>query len=127
MHELSITEEILRIVTTHAQQAGVARVTDIYLVIGDLTSFIDDSIQFYFELLSPGTLAEGAALHFRRIKTRFRCRRCGQEFEPEGHNWTCPACGALGGDVTAGKEFYVESIEVIDKITGTEEAALGDR
>lgn len=112
MHELPVTEDILRIVTEHAQKANAAHVTRINLVIGELTSFIDDSIQFYFEMLSPGTPAEGATLHFQRIKTRFRCRRCAQEFTPEGRNWTCPACGALGGDVIAGKEFYVESIEV---------------
>ncbi|HQE93201.1 MAG TPA: hydrogenase maturation nickel metallochaperone HypA [Anaerolineae bacterium] len=112
MHELSITEDILRIVSEHAQKAGATRVTRINLVIGDLTSFIDDSIQFYFGVLSTGTPAAGALLHFQRIKTRFRCRQCGQEFEPEDRNWMCPACGALGGDVIAGKEFYVDSIEV---------------
>ncbi len=112
MHELPVTEDILRIVADHAQKAGATRVTRINLVIGELTSFIDDSIQFYFEMLAPGTPAEDATLHFQRIKTRFRCHRCGQEFEPEGRNWTCPACSALGGDVIAGKEFYVESIEV---------------
>ncbi len=105
MHELSVTEDILRIVTAHAQKAGAVHVTRINLVIGDLTSFIDDSIQFYFALLSPGTPAEGAEL-------RFRCRKCAQAFEPEDRDWTCPACGALGGDIIAGKEFYVESIEV---------------
>jgi len=112
MHEMAVTQSILRIVTEHAGKAQATQVTDIHLVIGELTSFIDDSIQFYFDILAPGTLAEGAALHFRRIKTRFRCRQCHTEFEPENRNWTCPACGAMGGDVIAGKEFYVESIEI---------------
>ncbi len=112
MHELPVTEDILRIVAEHAQKAGAMHVTRINLVIGDLTSFIDDSIQFYFGMLSPGSPAEGAELHFQRIKTRFRCRKCSQEFEPEDRNWICPACGALGGDVITGKEFYIESIEV---------------
>lgn len=112
MHELPVTEDILRIVDEHAKRNGASRVTDIYLVIGELSSFIDDSIQFYFDLLSPDTLSEGAELHFKRIKTRFRCRKCGHEFEPEDRNWLCPKCHALGGDVIAGKEFYVESIEV---------------
>ena len=112
MHEMSITEDILRIVMQHAHKAGATRITHIHLVIGELASFIDDSIQFYFEILSPDTPAEGAELHFERIKTRFRCRQCGHEFEPENRNWTCPSCSALGGDVIAGKEFYVESIEV---------------
>ncbi len=110
MHELAVTEDILRIVQEHA---GQAQVTDIHLVIGDLASFVDDSIQFYFDLLAPDTVAEEAKLHFHRVKTRFRCRQCQTEFEPEGRNWICPACGAMGGDVIAGKEFYVESIEVV--------------
>ena len=114
MHEMSITQELLRIVTEHAQQAEVTQVTEIQIVIGELASFIDDSIQFYFDILSPGTVAEGAALQFRRIKTRFRCRQCGTEFEPVNRNWVCPSCQALGGDVIAGKEFYVESITVAD-------------
>lgn len=112
MHELSITEEIMRIVSEHAGRADATSVTDIDIVIGELASFIDDSIQFYFNVLSPGTVAEGAELHFRRIKTRFRCRQCGQEFEPVDRNWICPSCSALGGDVIAGKEFYIESITI---------------
>jgi hydrogenase nickel incorporation protein HypA/HybF len=112
VHELAVTQDVLRIVTEHAEKAGATRVTDIHLVIGELASFVDDSIQFYFDMFSPDTVAEGATLHFHRVNTRFRCRACGAEFEPEGRNWICPACGALGGDVIAGKEFYVESIEV---------------
>lgn len=109
MHELPVTEEILRIAAQHAEGK---RVTAIHLVIGELTSFIDDAIQFYFDLLAPGTVAEGARLHFQRVPVRFRCRRCETEFAPTAVDWHCPACGVLGGEVITGKEFYVESIEV---------------
>ncbi len=109
MHELPVTEEILRIAAQHASEQ---RITDIHLVIGELSSFIDDSIQFYFDLLAPGTVAEGATLHFKRIPVRFRCRACAAEFAPTALDWHCPVCNALGGDVIAGKEFYVESIEI---------------
>ncbi len=112
MHEMAVTEDILRIVREYAEREGAAKVTDVYLVIGELSSFVDDSIQFYFDLLTPETIAAGARLHFDRIKTRFRCRSCGHEFEPTEQDWLCPNCKALGGDVIAGKEFYVESIEI---------------
>lgn len=112
MHELSVTEEILRIAVEHAGQAGARRITDINLVIGALSSVVDDSVQFYFDFLSPDTLAEGARLHFERIEARLRCRMCGQEFTPRGMDWNCPRCDAVGGEVVAGKEFYVDSIEV---------------
>lgn len=112
MHELAITEDILRVAVEHAQRAGAQRITVINLVIGDLSSIVDDSVQFYFDFLSPGTLAEGAQLHFERVAARFRCRECGQEFTPQDRDWRCPRCQVVGGEVIAGKEFYVDSIEV---------------
>ena len=112
MHELSITQNILDIVTEHAQRASARKVTAINLVVGDLTGFVDDSIQFYFDMLSPETLAAGARLVIRRFPARVRCRACGEEFGPKDLNWACPSCSALGGEVLAGREFTVESIEV---------------
>jgi hydrogenase nickel incorporation protein HypA/HybF len=112
MHELAITEEILRIAVEHAERASAKRITDISLVVGDLSSVVDDSVQFYFDFLNPGTLAEGAQLHFTRIKARLKCRKCGQEFEPEGMDWHCPNCDAIGGDIVAGKEFFLDNIQV---------------
>ena len=112
MHELSITRNVLDIVIKHAEQAEAQRVRAINLVVGDLTGFVDDSIQFYFDMLSPDTLAEGARLNIQRIQPRVRCRACGEEFIPQDFNWACPKCLAIGGDVLSGREFMVESIEV---------------
>jgi len=112
MHELSITEDVLRIATQHAKQAQATRVTRINLVVGDLSSIVDDSVQFYFDFLSRGTIAEGARLHFCRIAPRLRCRLCATEFPMRDMDWTCPGCGAVGGDVVSGREFFLESIEV---------------
>jgi hydrogenase nickel incorporation protein HypA/HybF len=113
MHELAVTQSILDIALRHARQADAHRIVAIHLVIGDLTGFVDDSIQFYFDFLSRDGLAQGARLEIDRIPPRARCRSCCAEYAPPNSRlWTCPECGALGGDVTAGKEFYVASIEV---------------
>ncbi len=112
MHELSVTESILEIVQQKAAQAGASRIAGINLVLGSWSGFVDDCIQFYFDILSEGTLAEGAALSFQRIPTCFHCRSCGAEFSPHEYDWSCPQCGSLGGELIAGREFYVESIEV---------------
>ena len=42
MHELSVTENILIIASSHAQKAGALKVTDIYIVIGRLSSIVDE-------------------------------------------------------------------------------------
>jgi hydrogenase nickel incorporation protein HypA/HybF len=117
MHELAVTEQVLDVVLRHAEQAKASRVNRIELVIGDMTSFVDDSIQFFFDSLSEGTIAQGAQLVFRRVPVRIRCRQCGTEFEPGSVDWRCPSCAAFAGEVLAGREFYVDSIE-IDEIPG---------
>jgi hydrogenase nickel incorporation protein HypA/HybF len=113
MHELPITQSILEIADRHLAAAGARRITRIWLVVGDLTGFVPDSIQFYFDILSQGTPAEGARLVIERRPGQIRCRSCCQVYEPvDGQIWICPTCGTLGGEVLAGKEMYVESIEV---------------
>ena len=113
MHELSVTQSILDIALRHAERANARRILGINLVIGDLTGFVDDSIQFYFDFLSQETLAQGAQLNFERIAPRARCHACGAEYAPpDSRLWVCPECEALGGEVVAGREFSVASIEV---------------
>jgi len=113
MHELSVTQSILDIALRHAERAGAQRVLAINLVIGELTGFVDDSIQFYFDFLSKDTLAQNARLHIERIAPQARCHACGAEYAPpDSRLWTCPECDALGGVVIAGREFSVASIEI---------------
>ncbi len=112
MHELAVTESILAITLKHAEQAAAQKVTDIYLVIGQLSSIVDDSVQFYWDMISENTLAQGARLHFNRIAARMKCMSCGQEFEMERRLEPCPACQSYSLQVIAGEEFYVDSIEV---------------
>ncbi len=112
MHELSVTESILDIVCRHASEAGAQRVIRIHLVIGDLASIVDDSVQFYFDFMSEETCARGAELVFARIPTRLECRACGHAWTPASGDWACPNCAAMAARVVAGNEFYVDSIEV---------------
>jgi hydrogenase nickel incorporation protein HypA/HybF len=113
MHELSITQSIIDIALRHAERAGAQRILAINLVIGELTGFVDDSIQFYFDFLAKDGLAQDARLHFERIPARARCRECGAEYTPPNSRlWACPECEALGGDIIAGREFSVASIEI---------------
>jgi hydrogenase nickel incorporation protein HypA/HybF len=113
MHELAVTQSILEIALRHAEKAGAQRILAINLVIGELTGFVDDSIQFYFDFMSKDTPAQDARLTFERIAPRARCQECSIEYAPPNSRlWTCPGCGALGGEVIAGREFSVASIEI---------------
>ena len=112
MHELPVTRSILEIVEQSAAQANASHITRIDLVVGAWSGLVDDSIQFYFDILSEGTRAERAVLCFQHMPARFRCRTCKTEFAPADDDWRCPQCSGLGGELMAGREFYVASIEV---------------
>ncbi len=112
MHELPVTESVRDIVVRHAEQAGARRVNEIYLVIGELASIVDDSVQFYWDIIAKGSLAEGARLHFRRIPAEMRCQDCQTVFQPPEDSYDCPNCHSSRVMVSAGREFFVESIDI---------------
>ena len=113
MHELPITQSILEIALRHAESAQAVRITDLYLVIGQLSSVIDDSIQFHWEILSQGTLAEGSQLHFERVPAKLACGECGNQYTLEDGTLTpCPQCNSLQVKVIEGEEFRLDSIQI---------------
>jgi hydrogenase nickel incorporation protein HypA/HybF len=112
MHELSITESILDIALRHAKDAQASKITDIYLVIGQLSSVVDNSVQFYWDIISNDTLAEGSKLHFKRIPTEMQCQDCKNLYRPSENEFACPNCHSMNIKIISGNEFYLESIGV---------------
>ena len=53
MHELAVTQSTLDLALKYA---GGRRITAIYLVVGELSSIVDDSVQFYWDFISRDTL-----------------------------------------------------------------------
>lgn len=112
MHELSVTESILDICLTHAKKAEAKRVSDIFIVIGRLSSIVDDSVQFYWDIISKDTLCQGAMLHFQREPARLKCNACGLEYDIDGELIPCPDCKGYDIRVISGNQFFVDSIEI---------------
>lgn len=114
MHELAITEQIAKIANEHGVKNKASQITDLYLVIGELSTVIDDSVQFYWDLITENTLCEGAKLHFKRIPAVFRCRDCNKEYNLDhGELTPCPHCQSSSMDILQGKEFHLDSINII--------------
>jgi hydrogenase nickel incorporation protein HypA/HybF len=119
MHELAAVTALLQVALDTAIEAGARRVLAVDIVVGDLTSMVDDSVQFYFDLLSRDTAAAGAVLRFRREPAIAACRDCGGR-EPVRPPLSpmCAHCGSHAVEVTGGRQFHVESVEVSDEGSG---------
>ena len=115
MHELPITEGILKIVLKHAEMNHVRKVVTIHLQIGKLSDLEDDWIQRYFDYLSKGSLAEGAKLKIERTPIIMQCLACSNSYEAEMEKMgdlVCPACGQKGGTLVSGREYTIKEMEV---------------
>lgn len=120
MHELAITQAILDTALRHAAQAQVTTIHALYLRLGELSGLATDSIQFYFDLISRDTCAQGAQLHFTRFPPRAKCRACSATrdltFDPNG--WSrefaklenC-VCGANDYSLDGGTGRYLDEME----------------
>jgi hydrogenase nickel incorporation protein HypA/HybF len=111
MHEMSIMSYLLEAVEQEAERVGARKVVGINLVIGERASVIDDSLLFCFDMLTPGTVVEGAQVHIRRTRMRFQCDADGP-YTREGDDFRCPRCQTVGRVTEEGSELLVESIEV---------------
>ena len=115
MHELPVTESILKVVLKHAEKNNVRQVVAIHLQIGKLSDLEDEWIQRYFDYLSKDTLAQGAKLKIERMPIMVQCSDCSTSYEAEATNLgelICPACGGKNMTLVSGREYYIKEMEV---------------
>ena len=112
MHELYATQAILERAIQKAGEQNAKRITDAYLVVGEISTYADDSVQFYWDEISKGTIAEAAALHFRHVPAELQCMACFTKYHPPEGEIICPNCGSTGAKIVAGEEFYMEALDV---------------
>ena len=115
MHELSVTQGILEIALDYAARNQATKIVEINLQIGEITDFDDEWIQRYFDFISEETIARGAKLRITRIPAQMHCARCSFVFPLDRSTWNtqCPSCQSKESHLISGREFRVESLEVI--------------
>ena len=113
MHELGIAEGILGSAVTAARDAEAVRINTVTVTIGELTEVMEDALQFAWDAICPGTLAEGATLEVHMTRARSRCAECGSEFEHGRYDGSkCPSCGSMFVQLLTGRELKIDSIDI---------------
>jgi hydrogenase nickel incorporation protein HypA/HybF len=109
VHELSIAQAIVEIVSRQARGRNVYRVE---LKVGHLRQVVPSALEFAFELLTDGTALKGAELVIEEVPVRGRCRACGAETTMTGFPLQCASCGRVDVELVAGEELLVDALEV---------------
>jgi hydrogenase nickel incorporation protein HypA/HybF len=109
---MGVTTEILRAVLDASTNAGATRINTVHVTIGELTEIVPDALQFSWEALTPGTLAEGSTLVIRETGGRSVCLQCSEEFDHGRFDRRCTACGSFATKVCVGDELLIDDVDV---------------
>ncbi len=112
MHELSIAAGIVAQVAGIGPDVAGRRIVAVTLRVGRLASVHADALRFSFDVVRQDTPLAGATLKIVDVPVRIWCPSCAAEVELPGiQRFVCPACGTRSGDIRAGRELDLESIE----------------
>lgn len=116
MHELSVAHAIVSTVV-EALPEPAPRVTEVRLVIGELSGVVPQALQFAYDVAAEGTPLADAILVIDRAPIRVMCPTCGEQPIESARDFRCPVCSAPCGDVIGGKELEVVSVTLDDPAT----------
>ena len=111
MHELSLVESIKDIALRHGRLERASRILSLRVVIGGLSSHVEDAIVMFWDEISSGTEA-GARLEFVHVPGELLCLHCLKTFAVRGTGFRCPDCDNEWVRPIAGEDCYLDSIQV---------------
>ena len=112
MHEVGLMQDTLNLALEEARRAGATRIHRLMMQIGRLSGVVPEALEFAFEILAKGTMADGATLEIEQVPIVCYCAGCAREFQPPTMICECPACGNPSLDVRRGREIQLSSLEV---------------
>jgi hydrogenase nickel incorporation protein HypA/HybF len=112
MHEIGIMEHTLAMAITSAKEQNANRINKITMNIGKLSGVIPDALEFAFEVLRQGTIAENATLTIKTIPVVCYCDSCQENFSPPEWFFECPHCHQFSNHILQGKEMELMSVEI---------------
>lgn len=115
MHELSLAEEIVRMVESSAAREQFSRVATLKLEAGALAGVEVASLRFALEAMAPGTCLEEAAIVIDEPPGRAWCTACATEVTIASRADPCPVCDGYPLKVLQGDALRVVDLVVVDE------------
>lgn len=110
---MSLAENVLQLIEDAAKREGFTKVKTVSLEIGRLAVVEPEALDFCFEAVTRGSIAEGAALEIVDIPGGGWCKRCQAQVEVTDTIAQCPQCEGFDVVVNRGTEMRVKALDVI--------------
>lgn len=112
MHEVGLMQETLTIALGRAREEGASRIHRLTMRVGPLSGAVPEALEFAFEVIARGTIAEGGQLVVESVPIVCFCPRCAMEYQPGDLFCICPGCHQPSAEVRRGREMELTSLEV---------------
>lgn len=116
MHEMAILGNVMDVVLKYAADNDAKEVVSVSLVVGELRDVVDELMESCFQFLARDTIAAHATLKMKKVPLKAQCQECLLVFPADiksPASLVCPDCGSKSLRIHSGKEFFIESIEVV--------------
>jgi hydrogenase nickel incorporation protein HypA/HybF len=114
MHELSLADEIVRIVEAAAQRDHFTRVATLKVECGSLAGVEVAALRFALDAIVGGTCLDGAVIDFDEPAGRAWCKDCAAEVLIYSRADACPVCSGSPLKVLSGGALRVVDLVVVD-------------
>ncbi len=113
MHELSIAQNIIELVSEQCLKKGFKEIEAINIRVGRAAGIMPDALSFTFNTIKSGSIAQNASLNIEEIPVTGLCKDCDNTFiSEEEYVLCCPFCKGLSFIITAGRELDIIDMEV---------------
>ncbi|HUX94765.1 MAG TPA: hydrogenase maturation nickel metallochaperone HypA [Bacteroidales bacterium] len=112
MHELSVVQNIINIVSLELERNGGSRVSEVKLEIGRLSGIEFGSLDFALKHLTRGSIIESAEISVEKPEGVARCNECHNEFKMDDFIGCCNLCNSVNLEIIKGRELRVKSITI---------------
>jgi hydrogenase nickel incorporation protein HypA/HybF len=109
---MSLAEGVLQLIEDAAREQDFAKVTTVWLEIGQLSGVEVEAMKFCFDAVTRDSIADGASLEIIALPGVGWCMECSLTMPMAEVFGECPQCGGHRLQVTGGTEMRVKELEV---------------
>lgn len=109
---MALAEGVLQLIEDAAREQDFARVSAVWLEIGQLSGVEVEAMKFCFDAVTRDSIAAGATLEIIAVPGTGWCMACARTMPMAEVFGACPQCGGHQMQVTGGTEMRVKELEV---------------